>query len=261
MRCFRGSGWFVGLAALLVGAALAQPAYDPAADAARKAAMTADELAWETLLEENLGDFYLPRYKVDKFAGRTTAWDHVWDDPKLPRVLLIGDSISRGYTLPVREALAGRANVHRAPANCGSTTKGLRKLDTWLGDGHWDVIHFNFGIHDRNLPPETYAANLEGIIASLQTTGATLIWARTTPPATADNAEKFSPAQCEAVNRVADDIMKKHGIAVNDLCTPVESRLADLQVRNNVHFNAEGYDFLGRKVAAAILDRLTQHSL
>ena len=66
----------------------------------------------------------------------------------LPRVLIIGDSISIGYTLPVRKLLDGRANVHRAAANCGPTTRGLESLDAWLGDKPWDVIHFNWGLHD-----------------------------------------------------------------------------------------------------------------
>ena len=24
-----------------------------------------------------------------------------------------------------------------------------KKIDIWLGEGKWDVIHFNFGIYDR----------------------------------------------------------------------------------------------------------------
>jgi hypothetical protein len=76
----------------------------------------------------------------------------------LPRVLLIGDSVSRGYTQAVRTALAGKANVHRAPANCGPTASGIKNIEVWLGDGKWDVIHFNFGIHDRNTPLADYTA-------------------------------------------------------------------------------------------------------
>ena len=227
--------------------------YDRAADAKRMAAMSPDELAWEKVLEANLGDFYLPHYKADKLAGKVTAWDFVKDDPKLPRVLLIGDSISRGYTLDVRRDLAGKANVHRAPANCGATTQGVKKLDAWLGEDKWDVIHFNFGIHDRNLPPETYAANLEQIIATLQKTGAKLLWARTTPPASADNAEHFSPEQCTTVNRIADEIMNRHGIPIDDLCSPIQPRLAEFQNPNNVHFNDAGYKFLAGKVSDEIL--------
>src|SRR5690606_40932947 len=67
--------------------------------------------------------------------GRSNAWDYVEDDPALPRVLLIGDSVSRGYTQAVRKALQGKVNVHRAPANCGPTATGLKKMDVWLEIG------------------------------------------------------------------------------------------------------------------------------
>jgi hypothetical protein len=55
-------------------------------------------------------------------------------------VLLIGDSISMGYTLPVRATLTGKANIHHPPENCSSASHGLDRLDQWLGQEHWDVI-------------------------------------------------------------------------------------------------------------------------
>ena len=72
------------------------------------------------------------------------AYEPVVEVPGLPRVLLIGDSISEGYTLPVRKLLQGRANVQRIPQNGGPTKLGLANLDQWLGPGRWDVIHFNW---------------------------------------------------------------------------------------------------------------------
>ena len=57
----------------------------------------------------------------------------VKDQEGLPRVLLIGDSISIGYTLPVRELLKGKANVHRPSTNCGPTSRGVSGIDQWLG--------------------------------------------------------------------------------------------------------------------------------
>ena len=218
-----------------------------------KATCSPEEQAWLKVLEENLGGFYLPLYKMEKARGSITAWDYVKDDPKLPRVLLIGDSISRGYTLATRKALAGKVNVHRAPENCGPTTNGLKKLDIWLGDGKWDVIHFNFGIHDRNTADAVYAANLEKLIARLEKTGAKLIWARTTPPASATNSEKYSPETCIRLNRVADEVMKRHNLPENDLCSLVQPRLAELQSPNNVHFIEAGYTLMGDQVAATIL--------
>ncbi|MEP4681789.1 MAG: SGNH/GDSL hydrolase family protein, partial [Rhodopirellula bahusiensis] len=122
-------------------------------------------------------------------------------DPTLPNVLLIGDSISIGYMLDTRRALAGKANVFRPGTNCGPTTRGLEQLDSWLGDRKWDVIHFNFGLHDlkfmgpngknladpklptskRQVPLDEYVANLETIAKKLKATGATVIWRETTP--------------------------------------------------------------------------------
>lgn len=78
----------------------------------------------------------------------------ITDVAGLPRVLLIGDSISIGYTLAVRELLADKANVHRPPTNCGPTIQGVKQIDAWLGDGRWDVIHFNFGLHDLKIMDE-----------------------------------------------------------------------------------------------------------
>jgi acyl-CoA thioesterase-1 len=60
----------------------------------------------------------------------------ITDDPKLPRVLLMGDSVSIAYALEVRKLLSGTANVHRVPANCGSTKTALGSygLVRWLPD-------------------------------------------------------------------------------------------------------------------------------
>ena len=135
--------------------------------------------------------------------AKNPAFAPVVDDPALPRVLLIGDSISIGYTVPVQQLLAGKANVHRIPTNAGHTGMGITGLPKWfdkLGKD-WDVIHFNWGLWDlcyRNPEAKTqgkrdkvhgelthsvdqYAANLENLVASLQSTGAKLIFATTTP--------------------------------------------------------------------------------
>lgn len=226
-----------------------------AADARRKAVMTPEEAAWEKTLEENLGSFYLPLYKRDKMLGKVTAWDYVKDDPKLPRVLLIGDSISRGYTLAVRHALAGKANVHRAPANCGPTTLGLKKLDVWLGDGHWDVIHFNFGIHDRNAKPADYERNLEQIVTRLKKTGARLVWASTTPMP--QGSAQYPAGQSEKLNALATPRIRQHGIPIDDLfATASKPEVAQYQNPGDVHYKDPGYDLLGAEVARTILEEL-----
>lgn len=219
-----------------------------------KASLPPTQQKWERVLEDNLGSFYLPLYKHDKVEGKETAWDFVQDDPKLPRVLLIGDSVSRGYTLPARKVLAGKANVHRAPANCGPTASGVRNIETWLGDGKWDVIHFNFGIHDRDTPIADYTQRLEQIIERMQKTGAKLIWATTTP--IPDLPPKQTAASVVERNAAAAAVMKKHGVAIDDLYSAIMPHLVEMQNPKDVHFKSTGYNFLGETVAKAIEGQL-----
>jgi hypothetical protein len=214
-----------------------------------------DQQAWERVLQENLGSFYLPIHKRQKVTGTSNAWDFVDDDPALPRVLLIGDSVSRGYTQSVRKALAGKANVHRAPANCGPTSLGLRKLDVWLGDGKWDLIHFNFGIHDRNTPVLEYSQRLEQLVKRMKKTGAKLVWASTTPIPDVPEKKQTAASIIER-NKAAAQIMQKHGAVIDDLFTAVTPFLAEMQNPNDVHFNGAGYEFLGQRVGEAILEAL-----
>ena len=183
------------------------------------------------------------------------------DDPALPDVLLVGDSISMYYTPEVRRLLEGKANVHRAPDNGKSTLHGLANLEQWLGSGRWDVIHFNFGLHDiavtaagtQQVPLSQYESNLREIIRILRAKSARLIWASTTPVPVGSNNR--SERDAVAYNRAARRIMEEEGIPINDLHEFVESRPNKdlLQLPANVHFRAEGSVELAGEVAKAIL--------
>jgi lysophospholipase L1-like esterase len=230
---------------------------------AKVATLSPERQAWEKVLRENLGNaFYLPLHRRDFVSGKSTAWDFVANDPKLPRVLLIGDSISRGYTLPVRAALAGKANIHRAPENCGPTANGLKKLDVWLasaGAAKWDVIHFNFGIHDRATPEAEYEHRLGQIIARLQATGAKLVWANSTP--LPDQSSYGSDAAIVTRNEIAARVVRQHSIPINDLYAYIHPRLADYQKPNDVHFSDVGYSFLGQQVAREVVTALDRSAV
>lgn len=185
----------------------------------------------------------------------------VTDVPGLPRVLIVGDSISIGYTLPVRAALQGKANVHRPPGNCSSTGYGLTELDGWLGQGKWDVIHFNFGLHDakqppegtRHAPPDVYGKNLRQIVQRLKTTGAKLIWATTTPvPLGGNLAPNRRFGDIATYNAVALKIMQEEGVAIDDLNAAMLPHLEKYGRPKDVHFTDEGSAFLAEHVAKSI---------
>lgn len=214
-----------------------------------------------------------PRSKPQRRPNPAMA--KVEDVAGLPRVLLIGDSISIGYTVPVREMLQGKANVHRPLTNCGPTTKGVAEIDQWLGDGNWDVIHFNWGLHDlkfmgpngenladpkastsrQQVPLDQYEANLRRLVARLKKTGAQLIWRTTTPvPAGAKGRVVGDAAK---YNAVAEKIMDEHAIAIDDQYTFAQARLKEIQRPANVHFTPAGSKALAQQTVAAIHKQLS----
>jgi len=194
----------------------------------------------------------------------------VEDVPGLPRVLLIGDSISMGYTIPVRELLKGKANVHRIPTNGGPTTNGLKNLTSWLGSSKWDVIHFNWGLHDlkymagtssdladptapgahQQVPPTEYEQNLTKLVEQLKASGAKVIWCTTTP---VPEGTKGRVAGDEAkYNEIAARVMTKAQVPTDDLCAHAAAKLKEVQLPANVHYSPAGYKYLAEKVAAEI---------
>jgi lysophospholipase L1-like esterase len=182
------------------------------------------------------------------------------DVPGQPRVLLIGDSISMGYTLPVRKLLEGKANVHRIPQNGGPTKNGVAKIDAWLGQSKWDVIHFNHGIHDvkimpdgkRQVEPTEYEANLRGIVARLKRTGAKLIFATSTPipPSPLIGDRRFGDEN--EYNAIAIKVMQDNGVTINDLHSYMMPRFDKLHLPSDLHYKPEGSEFLAQRVAEVI---------
>lgn len=193
----------------------------------------------------------------------------------LANVLLIGDSISMGYTLPVAERLKGEANVRRPRANCGDTRLGLERLDEWLNGITWDVIHFNFGLHDLcyrspeskayggrdkvngkvSVPIDQYRENLTEITDRLARQTKQLIWASTTfVPAGEVGRHQGDDAR---YNAAAAEVMADRGVPINDLHALSGSFGPELFVGpGDVHFTDEGSARLADQVAACIREHL-----
>ncbi len=188
------------------------------------------------------------------------------DDPALPRVLLIGDSISIGYAPAVNKLLAGKASVHRIPVNGGPTTNGLKNLSVWLGEGRWDVIHFNWGLHDLKIMDdgkhqvslEDYEKNLGELVKRLRATDAKLVWCSTTPVPAGKLNPPRRPDDVPRYNEVAARIMRANGIAIDDLYGFALPRLKEIQRPENVHFTEAGSEQLAEAVAGAILKALAR---
>ena len=185
------------------------------------------------------------------------------DDPTLPRVLIVGDSISIGYTPRVRRLLEGKANVHRPKTNCRWSAIGDEKIDEWVGETEWDVIHFNFGLWDWygwsqevKATPESYAKHLDSIVKKLKKSNAKLIFGMTTPPCVGSERNAkivISESRAKQFNDAARKVMKSHGVEVNDLYAAIGDARAEYQLgENDVHYNDAGRDLLAGRVAKTV---------
>ena len=185
------------------------------------------------------------------------------DDPKLPRVLIIGDSISQEIMAPLRTLLKGKANVHHNPGNANDTKNGVAKLKDWLGAGKWDVVHFNFGLNDIkrssgslqvSLPD--YEKNLRSLLKELKPTSAKVIWCNTTPAPEGKLYHLRRNEDVIAYNAAAKKIMEENGVPINDLYAYTLPHLKEWQIPANVHFTAAGSAKLADKVSQEILRAL-----
>jgi len=182
------------------------------------------------------------------------------DNANLPRVMIIGDSISVGYTDGVREELAGKANVYRVQGNAGPSSSGVQQVDKWIasGTGRWDVIHFNFGLHDvkrgtggkdnrayptadgRQVSADDYERNLREIVAKLKHTGATLHLVLNHPHPQGKLDPPRRPGDEVTYNQIAKKVMIENGVVIDDLHAAVLSQKPGIEQPANVHFTKEG---------------------
>jgi lysophospholipase L1-like esterase len=183
------------------------------------------------------------------------------------KVLIIGDSISMGYTPFVTESLSSKATVAHNEGNGGPSARGVERIDKWLGDTKWDVIFFNFGLHDLYYTNaegkrdkvngkvsntlDGYEKNMNIVVEKLKKTGAKLIFATTTMVPPEEPGRKTE--EVALYNEVALKIMKKNKIEVVDLYKLSQTVHPQYgQGNNNVHYKPEGYKELAKTVTAAI---------
>ena len=194
------------------------------------------------------------------------------NEPGLPHILFLGDSIVGQYSTFLRGDLFHKANVRiggtafdNHPDWPGIVRHQVADRERGMGCS-FDVIQFNWGLHalkwakakeysmqqkegySRCIPLERYGAELEKFVVELEKTRCKLVWAATTP---AHNGSE--PDDAEAYNDVALKIMDKHHIPVNDLYRFVGREHIPQNPPQDCHFPREGAERLGHEVAATIL--------
>lgn len=169
----------------------------------------------------------------------------------MKNILLLGDSIRMGYEKAVRSTLEGVANVY-APNHNGSfacnVLRYLNEHQQMIGDGTFDVIHWNAGLWDcmhlfgeePSTPLEIYRYYIERICIRMAKLypGAKYVFATTTSVKEEWMDPDFfrSNAEVEAYNAAAVEVVQRYGHAIDDLYT-VSRGFPDEARTDTVHFN------------------------
>jgi len=195
-------------------------------------------------------------------------WCDIWishaNETNLPRVLLIGDSITRAYYPAVEKHLAGTAYVGRLSSSAFiSDPVLLEQIKMVLTQYKFDVIHFNNGMHGWQHSEKEYEQALPECLKTIRkyAPNAKLIWANTTPlkvspPLSPDNKARATDQRIAERNAIAAKFMQTQGVPVEDLNTPMQNHPE--YHSDNVHFNDDGISIQADLVAVDIKKLLQQ---
>ena len=151
----------------------------------------------------------------------------------MKKILLIGDSVRKGYDTYVRACMENVAEVYFPEENCTFTTNILRNLHTWadnLGLYEADAVHFNAGLWDMVriygdeplVKKDTYADNLKRIEKRIRFLFPTakIIFATSTPIIESGyftDFESRTNRDVEDYNQIAKDVFAGTDVIINDL--------------------------------------------
>jgi lysophospholipase L1-like esterase len=195
-------------------------------------------------------------------ARESIEWCDIWishaNETNFPRVLLIGDSITRDYYPEVEKRLCDRAYVARlATSRFMGDPVLLKEIALVLDEEKFDVVHFNNGMHGWQHSEEEYRKALPKLIKTIRAHApkAKLIWASTTTLRDAkgvsgDTKAVYSDERIAARNAIAEEIMTTQHIPTDDLNAAVRGHPE--YHSDNVHFNGQGIEIQAAQVSAEI---------
>ncbi|HNX33094.1 MAG TPA: SGNH/GDSL hydrolase family protein [Kiritimatiellia bacterium] len=159
------------------------------------------------------------------------------NDAKLPRVLLIGDSICNGYSKDVCEELAGTAYVtFFATSKCVCDKSYLRSLAFFLDEYDYAVIHFNNGLHSLSSDRRDWETCLRASVKLIKAKGkgAKIYWASSTPL-----KDPALTAKARELNAIAARVMNEEGVPTNDLFALMDPLDREANWSDTFHFKGE----------------------
>lgn len=185
-------------------------------------------------------------------------WIHSWCDDTLqndlPRVLLVGDSITHNYQEKVRELLKGICYVDYVSTSYAIDAKIYNQLVyAFMTDSNYALIHFNHGLHGIHLSKKSYRSRVKKLLSKVNK-DVKLILATSTIVYREGN-KRLDGAWMKRVrerNAAVTEIAEEKGYAIDDLYTVSASIPKEYRYVDGTHYLQEGYAMLAEIVAECI---------
>ncbi len=189
-------------------------------------------------------------------------WIHSWCDETqngdLPRVLLVGDSITHGYQEKVRALLQGVCYVDYIATSYAIDAKMYQQLIyNFITDSKYDLVHFNNGLHGIHISQRSYKSRLEKLLAKVDK-DVKIMLATTTIMYRAGN-KRLDGAWMKRVrerNAVMEELSKEKNYAVDDLYAVSVSIPKEKRYEDGAHYSEDGYAIFANAVAERIKEEL-----
>jgi hypothetical protein len=168
-----------------------------------------------------------------------------------PTVLIIGDSISLGYTPFIQQSLDNNYDVIHNPCNAENSTWTLANIDVWLaGRTNFESITWNNGLWDNSdfayVDDNTYVANLHAIAIKIKAKTNKPLFILTTQ--VLPNTPDWIGVDTQHKNTLALTVMNQENIPVLDLYT-VSTTIPQYHITpTNVHYTDQGYQTFANSI-------------
>lgn len=206
---------------------------------------------------------------IERYKREDVEWLDIWlpnvNKTGLPRILLIGNSITRQYYPEVQKLLSSTAYVDRI-----STSKSLgdhallEEISLVLSYGDYDIIHVNNGMHGWDYSEEEYSEALPNLYNLIRKRAkkAKIIWATTTPIRSTKEMGKFNirNERVKKRNRIVIDFFKDKKVYINDLYKIAVKDSTFYSLKDGIHPNSFGVSALANEVARILKYTLNKNS-
>ncbi len=187
-----------------------------------------------------------------------TEWIHSkcieTTNDNMPKVLLVGDSITDGYYNFVSKKLWDICRVDYVATSYAVDSKTYNAVvSNIIKDSNYAVIHFNHGLHGKHMSKSTYLSRIKKLLLPIDKNTELIL--ATTTNVLKDGVNKIEPSWNKKVlerNELIRSFANEIGAKVDDLYPLSVNMDYSHRTSDGFHYDEFGYDLLAEQVSKII---------